>query len=494
METRNTMPARGIRVLLDSNIIIAHEAPPNAPDAHTQTAHSLLRVLRALGCNLLVSAGSVADFAKAPADLRAERRRTLSLHYEVLDRVQPTPKLRAVFPGQRLSSNDEADLQVLAAFATGVADWLITQDTKLAVRAKSAGLKDVFSAEGAIQWLTPWLAPSLPNAVAASIVPPYAIDLQASFFDSLRADYAEFDTWWKTKVVRNDRHTIVIGDSGSPVGLAVLKPEADGPFGLGDSVLKICTFKIAEGSQQARLGELLLRAVIDYATEQHLPVCYVTAYPSKRPLIDWLSHFGFAEIACQPDGEIAMAKHLRPPDGARRLPALEHAVKYGPRNLLIDQAHVVPIQKRYHRRIFPDSQTQLSLLENEPCGNAIRKAYLCRSSTRKLRQGDTLLFLQTGDGPAKVDTIGIVESTLVSHDPAEVVTFVRNRTVYSLREIQDFCAQGDVLSIRFRLDRTLRPGWTVKQLQETDVVTRSPQSIAMVPEKGVPWVRQQLGA
>jgi ribosomal protein S18 acetylase RimI-like enzyme len=487
------MPARGIRVLLDSNIIIAHEAPAAAPDAHTNSARELLGILRGLGCSILISAGSVADFAKAPVDLRAERRRTLWLHYEVLDPVQPTPELRAAFPAQALSSNDEADLQVLAAYATGVADWLITQDVKLVNRAKAAGLSDVFSAEEAIQWLTPWLTPNLPNAVAASMVAPYSINLRSRFFDSLRADYTGFDAWWRAKVVREDRHTIVIGDPQDPDGLAVLKSETDNPHGLGTDVLKICTFKIAESSQQARLGELLLRAVIDYATEQRLPISYLTAYPSKQPLIDWLNHFGFAEITRHSDGEIVLAKHLIPPYGAPPLAPLEFAIKYGPRNMRVERAHVVPIRRTYHRRIFPDSQVQVSLFENEPCGNAIRKAYLCRASTRKLYPGDALLFLQTGDGPARVDTIGAVESTLVSRDPAEIVTFVRNRTVYGIQEIRNFCTRGEVLSIRFRLDRSLRPGWTVKQLKDAAVMTRSPQSIAMVPERGVQWVRHQLG-
>lgn len=493
MRTRHSMPARGIRVLLDSNIIIAHEAPDATPDAHTATARELLRILRGLTCSILVSAGSIADFARAPVNLRVERQRTLSLHYEVLDRVQPSQDLRATFPDQSLSSNDEADLQVLAAHATGVTDWLISQDAKLVSRAKAAGLSNVFSAEEAIQWLRPWLKPNLPNALAASMVAPYSVSLRSQFFDSLRADYAGFDAWWKTKVVREDRHTILIGEPQDPEGLAVLKSETDNPHGLGTDVLKICTFKIAEGSQQARLGELLLRAVIDYAAEQHFSVSYLTAYPSKQPLIDWLGHFGFAEVTLRPDGEIILAKHLIPPVDAPPLPPLAHAISYGPRSMRVERAHIVPIRKVYHRRIFPDSQVQVSLFENEPCGNAIRKAYLCRASTRKLDPGDALLFLQTGDGQARVDTIGVVESTLVSSDPAEIVTFVRNRTVYSMQEIDEFCTRGDVLSIRFRLDRSLRLPWSATELKEAAVMTRSPQSIAMVTERGVQWVRHQLG-
>lgn len=175
------------------------------------------------------------------------------------------------------------------------------------------------------------------------------------------------------------------------------------------------------------------------------------------------------------------------------LTPLEHAITYGPRSLQVHRAHVVPIQSRYHSRIFPDSHAQTSLLSNEPCGNAIRKAYLCHASTRLLRPGDALLFLHTRDGPSVIDTVGVVEATLASRDPAEIVSFVRNRTVYSIEDIGQLCREGEVLAVRFRVDRVLQPVWTADDLRAAGVMARSPQSIAMVPEKGVPWVRQQLG-
>lgn len=493
MQELVSTPAKRIRVLLDSNIVIAHEALSHNADAHAQIADALIHLLRDLGFSVLVSAGSVADFASAPPDLRADRARTLAKHYHVLKPVETPAHLRAVFPPGELSPNDQADLQVLSTFATGVADWLITQDSKLAARAKRAGVQDVFSAEEALEWLTSWRPPGLPNAAIAQIVAPYTINLTAPIFNSLRADYSGFDVWWRSKVVSGDRHTILIGEERSPAGIAVLKDESDDPFGLGPRVLKICTFKIEESSQQFRLGELLLRAVIDYVTARNIPVAYLTAFPSKKPLTDWLGYFGFSEITTTEDGESVFAKHLRPPDGAPVLPPLEHAITYGPRSLRINRAHVVPIQSRYHRRIFPDSHAQTSLLSNEPCGNAIRKAYLCHAPTRLIQPGDALLFLHTGDGPSAVDTVGVVEATLASRDPAEIVSFVRNRTVYSIHEIQELCRKNEVLAVRFRLDRVLQPAWTAEELRSVGIMKRSPQSIAMVPEKGVPWVREQLG-
>lgn len=494
MQVRANTSARRIRVLLDSNIVIAHEARTPDADSHSRVSDALIHLLRELGFGVLVSAGSVADFASAPPHLRVDRTRTLAKHYIVLKPVEVPAHLRTVFPPGELSRNDQADLQVLATFATGVADWLITQDSKLASRAKKAGVQDVFSAEEALDWLASWRAPELPNAATARIVPPYTINLAAPVFDSLRADYTGFDDWWRSKVVGEDRHSILIGSERSPEGIAVLKAESDNPFNLGGEVLKICTFKIEESSQQFRLGELLLRAVIDYVTARAIPVIYLTAFPSKKPLTDWLGHFGFTEVATAGDGEIVFAKYLRPPVGAPVLSPLEHAITYGPRNLQIHRAHVVPIQARYHHRIFPDSHAQASLLSNEPCGNAIRKAYLCHASTRLLQPGDTLLFLQTGDGPSAVDTIGVVEATLASSDAAEIVSFVRNRTVYSIEEIQELCRRRELLAVRFRLDRTLPSVWTAKDLRTAGVMTRSPQSIATVPEKGVLWVRRQLGA
>src|SRR5690606_18594287 len=133
-------------------------------------------------------------------------------------------------------------------------------------------------------------------------------------------------------------------------------------------------------------------------------------------------------------------------------------IAHGPGRLLLQNPVVVPIKGDWRRRLLPARELQLSLPAlNEPCGNAICKAYLCHAPIRSLAKGDTLLFYETKapSGPQKqgrgaVVSLGVVESTLVSGDPALITRVVGNRTVYSPTEILQLCSRGDVLAIRFR--------------------------------------------
>ena len=121
-------------------------------------------------------------------------------------------------------------------------------------RAASAGLGNVFDLDEALDWLAGLRAPELRNAAAAERVEAYQIPGDAPIFDSLKADYPQFPAWWQNKVVDERRPVIVLGELTNPEGLAVLKEEP-GAFALAAHVLKLCTFKIAEGQGRSRRGE-----------------------------------------------------------------------------------------------------------------------------------------------------------------------------------------------------------------------------------------------
>ncbi|WP_032392020.1 GNAT family N-acetyltransferase [Rhodococcoides fascians] len=483
------------RLLLDTNIVIAHENDGPEPHLYAEAADTLVQLARHLGFELLLSNGTRSDFVNAPAGIRHTRLRTLQKYYRVLDRVPEDPRIRQQFPSD-LSGNNAADLEVLSTYATGFATVLVTEDTVMRKRAARAGLTNVFDIDDAIDWLRELRDPTLHNAASADIVPAYRINRHADLFTSLRNDYAPFDHWWSDKVVRKDRPAIILGSPMAPDGLAVLKDESDA-FGLGEHILKVCTFKVQDssGSGRARRGELLLRAVIDYAAARRYPVMYLTVWPKHEKLISWLQQFGFTEHASTEEGELVMAKHRLPPPGQTPLAPLEHAVRYGPRSLRVEEAHVVPIRHHYHDRLLPDSDDQGSLFENEPCGNAIRKAYLCRSNTRLLEPGHLLAFLRTKpDEQARITAVGVVEQTLVSTRPSQIAAFVRGRTVYDYQEIDRMCSEGSVLAVLFRLDTRISPPWPASTLRTAGVMSVSPQSIARVPKKGITWIRSQLDA
>jgi len=483
---------RTLRLLLDTNVVIAHEDDdPADPHLNAAEAALLIRMARDLGFELLVSSGTRRDVLQAPEALSASRRRSLDKYYTQLDSVPDNPRVRAEFPAT-LSTNNRADLEVLSTFAAGVATALVTEDARMRTRAGRAGLRNVFNLEDATDWLAALRQPTLDNAVAAQVVAAYQVNRHASIFDSLARDYHDFASWWQDKVVDQRRHVIILGERDDPTGIAVLKDEA-GEFGLGDRVLKVCTFKVDDGAGSTRRGELLLRALVDFAREQDHQVCYMTVWPHHEKLLGWLTQFGFVEHITTADGERVMTKTFVPGPAEAPLDPLAHQIRFGPRSILVERAYIVPIQARFHERLFPDSEDQASLLGNEACGNAIRKAYLCHASIRRLEPGDTVAFLRTERHVrARMTAVGVVEETLVSDEPAQVAAFVAGRTVYSYEEITAQCTHGKVLAILFRLDRRIDPPWLGSMLTASGLMASSPQSITTVPQTGVEWLRAQL--
>jgi hypothetical protein len=238
----------------------------------------------------------------------------------------------------------------------------------------------------------------------------------------------------------------------------------------------------------------MLQATIDYARRNNCDSLYLEVLPSKEVVLNWLPKFGFTVLvnASTRRGEAVMAKRLAASSDSIRLGPLGHNIAYGPKAVIVNSAHVIPIQPRFHSRLFPESERQHPLFpRTEACGNAIRKAYLSNANTRKLREGDTIVFIRTG-GIARATAIGVVEETRASRNLEELVAFVGNRTVYSIDEIRELCEKRETLAILFRFDRSLAPPWTMSEMIRSKVLRKSPQSIQQVSREGTEWIRLQL--
>lgn len=487
-------PELPLKVVIDTNVFIAAENIGASPDVHSHYAAEFIRLAGQLHVQIVISQGTQADIFVASGVLRAQRQRQLQ-RYSVLEPVVLDLELarQAEFPDS-LSGNDRADLEVLQALAAGAADWLVTQDINLRKRAARAGYGDrVFGLEDVIETFGFYL--NKPAAIPGiRTAKGYQFYLSASIFDDLRQDYDGFEEWWRSKVALEHRDVLTIGSPEDPQGISVLKPESDEPYGLPAVTLKVCTFKVAEPYSGARRGELLLKATIDYARRNRFNALYLEVFPDKQRLTSWLEGFGFKRVcgATTKKGEYVYVKHLLP-DSNVVLPALAHNVAYGPGSLRVQSPHFVPVQPQFHGRLFPEAEPQLSLFTGQDaCGNAIGKAYLSHTPIRRLKPGDTLLFVRTG-GNSAATVVGVVESTFVSSEADAVLSFVGNRTVYSVEEVRQLCHAGDVLAIRFRLDRINSPPWKVNELQAVGALLGSPQSIQKAREEGLAWIHRQLG-
>lgn len=482
-------------VLLDSNVFIAAEDHGDQGHVHGPLAAELLRHIHSLGHELVLSHGTKNDVLRAPEPLRSRRQRALE-KYTVLDRVPDHPPLRKYFP-EPLSPNDAADLEVLTAFDTGRAQWLVTQDRQLRTRAEAAELDNVLNLQDAVDMFRALTGTSpILTVPAITRIKAYTINRDAPIFHTLKEDYPEFEEWWRSKVVPQKRDVILLGDSHAPDGLAVLKKETNRPYDLPNPSLKICTFKIEGEFQGVKRGEALLKACIEYARQSQIDCMYLEVLPEKTDLLDWLKRFGFIESgnALAPREQLVLYKHLVPPAGAVPLSPLEHAIAYGPGNLTLEKAHIVPIQDRWHHSLLPEADDQGDLFAgSQGCGNAIRKAYLCHASSRKVTPGDGLFFMRTGAGLSRITAVGVVEEVKVSDKLNELIRFVGTRTVYTRDQIAEMCASGNVLALLFRHDRVFPDPLVIKEAVSAGALNGPPQSLTEITEKGLRWIRHRLG-
>jgi hypothetical protein len=255
----------GFKLLIGTNVVIGLE------DAQPVQA-SLAELVRLSGehaIGLFVDGANYDDVARD----KDETRRVVTLSkltkFQQLRGI-PLPAesdLVARF-GAMNNDNDRSDVRFLAALDAKAVDFVVSQDIGLHRRAERAGLgANVFTIEEALQWVKRLFgvkAVKLPYIVERKA---YQIDKSHGIFESLRADYPDFDTWFD-KCRREHRECWILELEGDIAGLIIRKNETHtqaGTEGLGPKILKICTFKVQDEFLGEKYGELLLKQVLWFA-------------------------------------------------------------------------------------------------------------------------------------------------------------------------------------------------------------------------------------
>jgi predicted RNA-binding protein with PUA-like domain len=241
--------------------------------------------------------------------------------------------------------------------------------------------------------------------------------------------------------------------------------------------LKICTLKVDLGG--TKFGELFLKIAFQYCVDNNISEVYLTHYHKEGDALSYLlESFGFGIAGILEDKEEVYLKSLLPSENNLQSANL---IEYYPcyRDDEEVKKFLVPVRPKYHDRLFPDYQPrQYRLTEpfeiNIP-GNAIRKAYLSHSKTKKISPGDVLLFYRSHNH-GRVTSIGVVEQTSHTNDSDEILRFIGQRSVYSQREIEDL-AKKQVLAILFTHNLNLPTPLALNYLREHGIIQFAPQSI-----------------
>ena len=457
--------ALNLRILLDTNILIP--------------LHDSLVVLRPNLAHVIQLAQGRHQFLFHPASRRdiqrdtdvARRNRTLQrlVQYTELPEGPPCPWTRV-----GMSENDKCDNAILYALSRDAAHALITEDRRLHTKAALRGLTNrVYFIQTAEDWLQRLHEPEeieVPNVVDVELNELTPL-LPGEFFDSLRASYTPFDTWFKRKA-REGRHAWVYrhNDEEQLSALCVYDIQedeevTDDGFILPRRALKLCTFKVAGQVRGRKIGELFLKASFKYATANACENIFIDVSEQTHPeLILLLKDFGFSKKGVHNDDAVFVKEHpLEAPQiDFEESDNFAYTRKYYPhfRDDIDIAKFIIPIRPEYHRILFTDYASNiLDTPEGhaEHVGNAIKLAYLSNSPSGRIRRGDIVLFYRTHDEKA-ITTIGVVEEfeTIASAD--EIASLVSRRTVYSEQGIvamAEAAAQQRHGGVRVMLFRTI---------------------------------------
>lgn len=217
------------------------------------------------------------------------------------------------------------------------------------------------------------------------------VNLNDSFFDSLKADYVGFEDWF---IRKGDEDAYIFTENGNIHGFLYLKIEEEELTDITPNLppgrrVKIGTFKIdAHGT---KLGERFLKKSIDFAVSVGAISAYATCFDKHESLIRLFEEFGFERIGekSSPSGiESVYAKSLVKKSGNLRQ-------TYPLIKLSGSRKYLLSIRPDWHSQLFPDSilnNESYDILSDVSHTNSIMKSYVCFMDMSAVVQAITSSF------------------------------------------------------------------------------------------------------
>lgn len=251
------------------------------------------------------------------------------------------------------------------------------------------------------------------------------INLNDPFFDSLKEDYSEFESWYNKKSLNGEKAYVLYGDSGL-IAFLYLKIEDEAsvditPMLAAKRRLKIGTFKIdAHGT---KLGERFVKKIIDNATENGIDDIYVTAFVRHSGLITLLNTFGFDHFGTKNTANGEEQVYIKS-IGKIRNDILKDYPIMKAENI---NKHVLSIYPKYHSQLFPDSilnNETYDLLQDISHTNSIHKIYICgMDGVTNFQNGDLILIYRTSDGQGAAYYRSVITSLCVIEEVKNISEF-----------------------------------------------------------------------
>lgn len=468
-----------MKALLDTNIIIHREANKIV----SQDIGILYRWLDRGQYTKCIHSATIEEVKKNPNKETVDLFLVKLESYEVIDIPSPLQdEVKKVSDQLDTTDNDKVDTVLLNEVFIGRVDILITEDKKIHKKALELGIQDkVFTIDSFLE-KTFAEHPELVNYKVLNVqkLKFGKIDLNDTFFDSLKEDYVGFDKWF-IKKYDEEAYITINSNNGMLLSFLYLKVEDENenysninPLFLPKRRLKIGTFKVI--SNGFRLGERFVKIIFDNALKNHVQEIYVTIYdkrPEQRRLIDLLEQWGFVLWGTKGEGELVYVRDFSPKFDIENLKACFPYISKG------KNAYIVPIYPEYHTELLPDSilntESPEEFIEDFPHRNCINKVYVSRAMEPYPSVGDILVFYRTGGYyKSVVTTIGeVLEVKTNFQDENDFILYCRKKSVYpeqALREMWRYPARKPFV-VNFLYDYSFPHRINMKELIDLKVLT-----------------------
>lgn len=490
-----------LRVLIDTNVFIERESNW----AISEELQELENLLKTQGHDILVHPLSKQEIQGYENDEGRERAESKIETYAQLT-FPNYPKSSDVGFRQHVSEadgfNEQVDNALLFSVYQGDVDVLITEDQGIHRKAGKLGVEGsvLTIEEGAIYFRQE--NPEFGGTPSIRKEKLRNLDVDDPIFDSLKEEY-DFRDWFES---HPDRDAYINWNPYGTIGaILILKPGEKERIGHDPTLrkkdrLKISTLKVAKPQRGSKAGELLIDIAIREAIHHGLEEIYLTHRVTEDDhLVQLISNYGFQRASEMDNDESVFVKRLTP--GPNHDPGpMETHLRFYPS--LYDGNQVdtflIPIQPDYHGKLFTSygkRQPKIQEFSGEFLseGNAIKKAYLTKSNTRKIEAADILLFYRSKDH-MEITTLGVCEQVIYDiSDAKEVSEIVGKRSVFAEDEIEQLIGDSAVTVILFKRHFNLENPIHYHNLRERGILSGPPQAIQEIDEDGYRYVRDSGG-
>lgn len=355
------------------------------------------------------------------------------------------------------NSHDEIDNCLLFAIKRNCASYLITNDKEIKKKSLKINMEDkVLTIDEALEMFKIEEEEKILKPAFVEEKYLHELDIEDSFFDSLRFDYYGFNKWFEKKQ-SNGEKAYVTFNKDKITSFLMLKLEYENekyeefqnPFSPGKR-LKVSTMKVAETGK--RIGETFIKIIVKKAINLNVDEIYVTVFEKHEHLIDMLNEYGFQYYGKKKTFN-SLKECLLENVYVKKIKELDNYYPF--LNINDRRIFIVPIKDKYHKLLFQESEKIVQLNLNDMNGtntasNSLRKAYLCHSNIKQIIPGSIILFYSSEKKKA-ITSLGVVDAVFDKFDNFdEMYNLVKRRTAYSEDELREEF-RTDTLVILFKL-------------------------------------------